>query len=373
MASRPRSPLWLALPSRFAALKKPSARITLALLALLLAATMLALAAPDAPAGDADAATSVSHAADLDLYESIVAGVRGGGDYYAVSAEALRARDRPLRPFVSVRLPTLALIEAAMPPFASTLLLYLLGVTVLLAWFIRLRRAFTRAPPLGVAMILMVGGMAAFVQGELIAFHEVWAGLLIALSLALRRQDRWLEAVAFALIAMLVRETAALYVAVMLALAFLEGKRREAAGWAVALAVFAVVMAFHAHAVAQVVRPGDPASPGWAGLLGFGFFVKTMSISTALVLAPLWLAALLVGLALFGWSAWNDPLALRALTIFAAYAALLGLFGRADTFYWGLMIAPTFLVGLAFVPDALRDLLTAATDRRRIIVTRAVR
>ena len=41
--------------------------------------------------------------------------------------------------------------------------------------------------------------------------------------------------------------------------------------------------------------------------------------------------------------------------------------------YWGLMIAPAFLVGLAFAPDGVRDLLARARDRRRITVTRLVR
>ena len=157
-------------------------------------------------------------------------------------------------------------------------------------------------------------------------------------------------------------------------MAFAEGNRKEALGWAATLGVLAVVVALHAHAVAQVVRPTDPASPGWAGLLGFGFFVKTMQLSTALDLAPLWLAAPLVGLALFGWAAWRDALALRGLAIFATYAALLGLFGRADTFYWGLMIAPTLLIGLAFAPDGLRDLIAAArVPRRKITITRVTR
>ena len=99
-----------------------------------------------------------------------------------------------------------------------------------------------------------------------------------------------------------------------------------------------------------------------------------MQLTTALELAPLWLAAPLVGLALFGWAGLNSPPALRALAVFAAYAALLGLFGRTDTFYWGLMIAPTFLIGLAFVPDALRDLIAQArTTRRKITITRVTR
>lgn len=304
------------------------------------------------------------------LYEGIVSGVRHGGDYYDVAAHALRAGDYPLRPFVTFRLPTLAVVQAQVPPPLLPFLLYALAAGVAAAWFVRLRGEFLRPPPLAVAIVLLLGGMAAFVQGELATFHEVWAGLLVALGLAIRRGDRWVEAVALGLIAMLIRETAALYVAIMLGLALLQGRRREAAGWATTLAVFAVVIVLHARAVEQVVRPLDPASPGWAGMLGFGFFVKTMTLSTALALFPTALAALLVGLALFGWAAWRSDTALRVLATLAGYALLLSLFGRVDTFYWGLMVAPVLLIGLSFVPDALRDLAAAAREWRRITVTR---
>ena len=344
------------------------------MLALLLAATLLAFASPGPPPISHDPAARAEDQADVVLYETIVQGIRGGGDYYTVAANALRTGNYPMRPFVTFRLPTLAVVQAMVPRAVMLGLLYALTAGVLLAWYRRLRPALVRMPPRLIAMALLCGGLIAFVQGELASFHEIWAGLLIALSLALRREEKWVEAVAIGLIAMLIRETAALYVGVMAVLAFAEGNRKEAAGWAVTVAIFALVVALHAHAVAQVVRQTDPISPGWAGLLGFGFFVKTMQLSTALDLAPLWLAAPLVGLALFGWSAWADALALRALAIFAAYAALLGLFGRADTFYWGLMIAPTLLIGLAFVPDGLRDMIAAArTPRRKITITRVTR
>ncbi len=371
--ARLHAPLWLTAPSRFAGIKPPLARIGIALLAFLLAATLTALASPGPPPVSHDPAQRADDQADVVLYESIVSGVRAGGNYYTVTADALRAGNYPLRPFVTFRLPTLAVVQAALPNEVTVLLLYILAAAVMLAWFIRLRPAFARAPPLFIALVLLAAGMVVFVQPELANFHEVWAGLLIALSLALRRPGRWIEAVAFGLIAMLIRETAALYVAIMAILAFAEGHRREALGWCVPVVVLAAVVALHAHAVGQVVRPLDPASPGWAGLLGFGFFVKTITLSTALNLAPAWIAALLIGLTLFGWAAWNDALALRALAIFCAYAALLGLFGRVDTFYWGLMIAPTILVGLAFVPDGLRDLVSAAIARRKITVTRLTR
>lgn len=338
---------------------------------LLLCLTALSVAGP--PPVSHNPANRAQDQADVMLYESIVAGVRGGGDYYAVAAAALRAGDYPLRPFVTFRLPTLAIVEAFLPAPFVLLLLYGLATGVMAAWFVRLRPALSRAPPLGIALALLAGGMVAFVQPSLAPFHEIWAGLLIALSLALRRPGRWIEAAAIAMIAMLVRETAALYVIVMGGMALIEGYRREAIGWAATLVVLAGVVAAHAFAVAHVVGPLDPASPGWVGMLGFGFFVRTMTISTALNLAPAWAAALLVGLALFGWASWTDPIARRALMIFAAYAVLLSLFGRPDTFYWGLLVAPTLLIGLAFAPDGLRDLYVAALDSRRITVTRSVR
>lgn len=370
---RPAAPFWLASPSRFAGLTRQQARIGLVLLGLLVMATWLALATPGPPAVSHDPAKRGDDQADVVLYETIVDGVRHGGNYYAVTAEALRIGNYPLRPFVTFRLPTLAVVLSLLPRTAIRALLYALALAVVLAWYARLKPAFSRAPPRIVAMALLAGGMVAFVQSDLVFFHEIWAGLFVALSLALWRPGRWIEAVAFALVAVLIRETAAPYLVIMGLLAWVGGDRREAAGWAGALAVLAVAIGLHAHAVAQVVRPLDPASPGWAGMLGFGFFVKTMTISTALSLAPLWLGAPLVGLAMFGWSAWGDPVAIRALALFAAYAAILGLFGRTDTFYWGLLVAPTLLVGLAFVPDGLRDLIAAARDTRRITVTRVVR
>ncbi|MCP3735277.1 hypothetical protein M9979_10385 [Sphingomonas sp. RP10(2022)] len=373
MIRRPLAPLWFAVPSRFAGVSARNGWLGLAALAGLLLATLLVFATPvpsaalDRPAAQADGQT------DLALYETIVENVRHGGGYYATAAEAMRAGDYPLKPFVTMRLPTLAVVQGALPHGVVVALLYVLAVAVVLAWWTRVRGAFARTPPRVIAMVLLAGGMIPFVQSDLIAFHEIWAGLFLALSLGVYRSDDWLPAVALGLAAALIRETAGLYLALMAVMALAEGERREATGWLVAGAVLATALAAHAHGVAAVVRPLDAASPGWAGQLGFGFFVRTMIVSTGLVLAPAWLAAPLVGLALFGWAAWRDALALRVLVLLCAYAAVLSVFGRLDTFYWGLLVAPLMLVGLAGVPDGLRDLATAALDRRQITVKRIVR
>jgi hypothetical protein len=363
---RPLPPLWLAEPSRFAALPLGAARLSLGLAVLLLMASFSALWLPvGGTAGDGPG--------DVVLYGAIVDGVRHGGNYYAVTADALRAGDYPLRPFVTFRLPTLAVIEAHLPDWLVAGVLGALATGVLIAWFGRLSAALRR-PALRIALpLLIAGGLIAQVQPALATFHEVWAGLLIALSLALRRPGRWIEPVALGLAAMLIRETSALYVLVMAALAITDGERREAVGWLGALAVLAAVVAVHAHAVAQVVRPLDALSPGWAGMLGVGFFVRTMAASTVLSLLPILVSAPLVALALIGWAGWRSPTGLRVTATLAAYATLLALFARADTFYWGLLVAPLILPGLALAPDAVRDLVAGALDSRRITVRRVVR
>lgn len=373
MHRRALAPIWLARPSRFADVQPRGGRIGAIALALVLLATLLAYATPAPPAAGGAPANRDDDRADVVLYETIVANVRAGRDYYLAAAEAQRAGHYPLKPFVTMRLPTLARVQAALPPRAAPMLLDLLCACVVIAWAARLRSAFSRTPPRLVALALLAGGLMVFVQADLAAFHELWAGLFVALSLGLWRPDRWLPSVAFGLAAVLIRETAAPYLIVMAGFALAERRRGEALGWAIALAILAAALALHAHAVAQVVRPLDPASPGWSAQLGFGLFVRAVVALTALNLAPLWLAAPLVGLALFGWLAWRDRLGARVFALIAVYALVLGLFARPDTFYWAMLIAPLSLVGLAFALDGVRDLLSAASDTRRITVTRVVR
>ena len=371
--ARSAAPIWLGARSRFSGIPHRTARIGLVLLALLLLASLAALAAPAPPAvsGDANARSEDQH--DIVLYEGIVAAVAHGERYYTATAEALRAGDYPLRPFFTFRPPALALIQASLPRPILIALQYLLVLTVALVWSRRLGEAIPRAAPRLVAMALVASGMMAFVQSDLTAFHEIWAGLLVALALGLRRPGRWVEAAAIGLIAALIRELAAPFLIAMAALAALEGERREAIGWSAAFALFLIALAAHAFAVAQVTSPLDPASPGWSGLLGFGFFVRAVTLSTALGVLPLLLAAPLVALALFGWLAWRDPLGLRMASLSCGYALIIALFGRVDNFYWALMVAPLFLAGLVFVPDGLRDLVAAALDRRRVRVQRISR
>jgi len=369
--SRTPAPLLLRSPSRAAGLPRPRARLALAGIAAALLLSLLALATP-LSLGPA-ALPGTDRRTDLDLYAAIVEGVRWQGHYYLVAADALRSGSYPLRPFLAFRLPTLAMLQAMLPPFLVVALLWALALATALAWYRRLAPAFSRLSGRLAVVVLFLGGSLAAWQADLSPFHELWAGLLIALSLALQRPGRWLEPVAIGLAAAVIRETAALYLVVMTAVALAEGGRREATGWAAALGLFAIVLAVHAHAAGLVTRPLDAASPGWSGLEGPGFAVRALVTATVLLGVPMPVAAPLAALAVAGWAGWRDPVAVRVLATIGAYLVLLALFARADNFYWALMIAPIALPGLAFVPDLLRDLAAGALDRRRITVRRVVR
>jgi hypothetical protein len=285
----------------------------------------------------------------------------------------MRAQGDPLRPFVAVPLPTLAVVQAALPVLATEMLFWALGAAVLIAWYGRLRPWLARPTARFVAAALLAAMLLEGVRYDLLDVPESWAGLLLALSLALWRPGRWIEPAAFGLAATLVCIAAAPYLVVMGGIAIFEGRRREAIGWALALGILTIVLAAHAHAVAQIVRPLDAGGPDGMTLPGVGPVLRAIMESTAPGRLPSLLATLVLGLALFGWTAWRDALAVRVVALFATGVVMFAVAGRAGGSRDGLVFAPLLPVGLLFAVDGLRDLGRIALDRRRITVKRVVR
>jgi hypothetical protein len=358
---RPLTPVWLAAPSRFANISQPAARAVVAVLALFLAAATLA------------ALSAVPGHTDTALYGGIVEGVRHGGNYYAVTADALRAGGYPLAPFTAFRLPTSAVIEAALPGMAVMAMLYLLTGAAAAAWYGRMRSGIRTRGARTMVAVLLFASLAPMLQTSFAPLPELWAGLAITLSLAVRRREHFFDAIALGLAAAVLSETAALYLMTMLVFALAERERRESLGWALALIVVVAVLSVHAHAVAEVVKPLDGTGVGWTGALSLSGFVSAAVSLTALGWLPLWLAAPIIGIATFGWATWRDPVAPRALVTIALTALLIAVVGREDTPHWALLVTPILLTGLVFVPDGLRDLVRAALDSRRITVRRIIR
>ena len=354
-----RAPLLLAAPSAWSDESRGRARMLLVLLALV---AIVAASIAGVPAGD-----DGRHGFALDT--GLVEGVRHGGDYYGVAADLVRADEGAARPLVGVRLPTLTVVAASLPARVGAALLATLALAAALAWYDRLAPALSRTGARLAAAVLLLAGVAASFRPDAALTAEIWAGLLIALSLARWRPAQSGEATGWALTAALIDERAALAIVVMALFAWVGHARREAAGWGMALAALAVVVAVHRRAVdaAGIVF----ADAGSSGTTGVGGVLADLGAATALSPLPVAIAAVPIVLGLTGWSGWRDPLAPRLL------AALLALLAWSAVSAVGtgavLLVAPLSLAGLLFLPDGVRDLARAALDRRRIVVRRVAR
>ncbi|CAN5218074.1 hypothetical protein BH10PSE12_BH10PSE12_27150 [soil metagenome] len=306
---------------------------------------------------------------DILLYRSIVAGIRNGGDYYTVTAPLLRDHHYPMRPFVTFRLPTLALMLAAMPDWLAIGLMAMLSAAVIIAWTVRLSPALRTPEISSWTSLVLLGGCLTAAGPMLLVFHESWAALLIALALALHRPagtpGRWWPSVIAGLAAVMIRELALPFILLMGALALYAHRWTEAAAWAMVTLLFLFALMLHAGQVALVTLPGDPASPGWTSLGGWPFLIDSVRATTVLDYLPLALTATLVPLSLLGWAAWRSALGLATVLFLAGFACMMMLIGRPDNFYWAVMIEPLLLIGLVFTPAALRDLYRAAITSRR--------
>jgi hypothetical protein len=358
-------------PSRFAFWGRPAAIATIALLVLAEAYGILnprgsPPVVPEATMATPSAAAPKVHNADLLLYENIIRDLRDGQSYYAAAARELRGGDYPLRPFVAIRPPLLAELLALAPIPVALFALRILVAALFVVWAIRLRPALGLVPAVAMASLTFatLGGEVALLgETQYLPLHEMWAGLFVALSLALRTSERWIAAALVGALAALIRELAFPYVALMAAAAFYEGKRRETAGWIAVICLFAAATGYHAFAATAVVTATDRISPGWSHHGGWRFFLNVLWLAGPFRSAPYVVTAALTPLALLGWAGWRDGLAIRALAVIAGYGILLMVFARPDNFYWVLMIEALMPIGLAFAPRSLEDLVTRVRSK----------
>ena len=297
---------------------------------------------------------------DLALYARITERVAAGEGYYAAAMEEQRAREYPTRPFVAVRLPTLAWLNAALGLPAMRWLAGGLLAAVMLALQFRFTGLVLAGERIAAQVMLALGGAAAFVVPQVGLIHEVFAGLLLSLALLLYCPHYWWPGLLAAALALAVRELAAPFVLLWLAFALAGARWREAAAVAALLALFAGAMGAHYLAVETGRLAGDPASQGWTGLRGYGLPLSALIRLTPLTLLPAPLAGVLAVLPLVGWAGLGGRLGLFASLWFAGFHTAVALFARPENFYWAQLTLPAYAIGLALAPRALIELGTAA-------------
>lgn len=359
--------------NRFAGISRPVAAAVLALLALLMTWGVTG----DVGAGHITVAKPTSMhfeglSGDHALYARIARRVAAGEPYYAAAAAEHRSGHYPLRPFVTVRLPTLAHIVAALGEQKTMLLLLLIGGAAILAWYRRLRSDAALPRYAAVAALFVAANLTQLAARQWLFIHEVAAGVLVALALALYRPSRPWFAMVLIAVALAIRETV-LPVAMLLGLfALIDRDWRAVAGWLAIGLCFGAGIAAHIAALAAVTTPADAASQGWNGYGGWTAYLSFIQATSLLRFFEGWVGALLVPLALLGWAAWQSRLGLAGLLIQIGYAALLMTFARPANFYWAMLVTPTLFVGLALAPAALVALTRSLRPTRIAVPATAV-
>ena len=351
---------WEAMDRPLAHLPRWAAIAALALLAATMAWSALHFLPVDEPvATPSVAAANVEGKGDFALYRRISERVIAGEGYYAAALAEQRAGNYPSFPFVTVRLPTLAMAHKAVGiDGARWLALGLLIATILaVLWRFRERAHATERASAGVLVLL---GGAGAITPDAGLIHELIAGLLLSLSLALYRPHRWWPALLAAALALAVREFAAPFVALWLVFALVQRRNGEAAAVLGVLLLFSLGLFLHQLGVAAHRLPGDGASQGWDAMAGLALPLYALSLLTMLLVLPKWLAAPLAILPLLGWLGYGKRLGLFAALWFGGMLLAIALFARPENFYWVQIALPAYLAGFAFVPRALKDLAEAA-------------
>ncbi len=295
---------------------------------------------------------------DLRLYKLVAERVKRGDNYYVAATELQRANSYPVAPGLTVRLPTLAYLFAWIGQTGMSVLAWVLvGGALLANW-----RRFGTEP--GGETFRMFGagflffGLGNATHANFLVLHEVWSGLLMALALGLHRpsQGKWLGAFVAGAAALAIRELALPFVLLMAAYALWRRQWREGAAWGLLAAVFLAALAWHVSLAEAQIRIGDPISPPWLVLGGLPALLYKVIHSCALSILPVFIAGPLVILALFGWTSWKSPMGSFASLLTLGYATAFMIAGRDNNFYWGVILVPVLVMGLAMAPFALKSL-----------------
>ncbi|HEY0715001.1 MAG TPA: hypothetical protein VGF45_20135 [Polyangia bacterium] len=354
----------VSLVTRYAALRRWQALLVMAALVCLGVWFQFGAASPEAQSPVAPTDRPVM--ADKDLYRAVIARVRNGEDYYAAAAHELRTRGYPIKPALNFRQPTYAWLLSRLPDLAWAnwiqAALALLAVVLTHRWLrasVGARLAWRGA---GLTAIAFVGVKNA----EFPMFQESWAGLFIFLSLCAFALGHWRWGLVATFAALSFRELALLPCGVGVLLALRNRRWREAGLWVAGITVYAVLMHFHAAEASQYFRPEDrPRS--WVGWGGAPFLIKSMQFSALMAALPRWVVALAIPLSMFGLIGWRDRGGERLTLVCVGYVAAFVVIGLPFNNYWGPIYAPLVYLGLALVPDSLRDLVRAARSSSFVV------
>ena len=278
---------------------------------------------------------------DVALYAAEVQRMRAGEGYYSATAAELSSRGYPTEKLLNWRTPAPMWLLGQFPrdEWGKTILTALAAAMLLLG-YAALRDA--RGPGMAALATLAATGVVILCPlGSLHVMPVLWAGVLIALSLACFGLRCEVAGVVCGLAALFLRDLAGPYCAASCVYALWHGRRREAVLWAVGIAAYFAFFAWHAGQVAAFRPEGGHAHAGsWLQFGGAAFVLSTAQINAYLLVAPQWCAAVFLSLALFGAAHAESDFETRTTGFLLLYILLFGFVGYDFNQYWGAMLTP---------------------------------
>jgi hypothetical protein len=296
---------------------------------------------------------------DLVTYERIIERLRGGESYYPAAHAELLAGNYGTRSVFNWRTPAYPLFLAAVSPAVGRVFLSVLALLAVLLLHRRLRSAFGVVVA-GVSVLSLTLNVAVLASAKSVFFSETAAGVLILLSVAAYTNRWFVPAAVGGLAALFVRELAAPYAVISILFALRERRWPEVWTWTAGLAAYAAYFAAHWASVGNLLGSADRAGEGWLRFGGPRFVLSTASYNGILGAAPLWVAAILLPLALLGLAAW--PEGLRSAATVSSFVIAFALVGNQFNSYWGLLYTPLMMLGVPLAFPAVAGVV--GTGRR---------
>ena len=289
---------------------------------------------------------------DVDIYAAIVANLQAGEPYYIAVGSELRRGGYPTWPLMNWRTPLHFSTVAAVGIERSSYALVAVAIAMIaLGVFAFARRSLPAA--IWATVVLMGTALQAFWGSRSdVLLSELWAGLLIGLSLGAYQHRWWTAAASLGVIAIFLRELAVPYGLVSGLIAIREGRRRESLVWIAGGLAYVLYYSIHASHAATAVKPEDFVTPhSWIQWQGLPFLLQTIHCYGWLFVCPLWVSAIALGLSCVAMAAPSMPVQTRAACL--VYAGLFLMIGQSFDFYWGFVTAPIWAYVFAHVGEGV--------------------
>lgn len=302
---------------------------------------------------------------DMAFYAQVVRRIHAGQGYYDALGSELRSSQRATGAVANWRTPlhlsTVAFFPS--PMWAGVIVAAGAAVALALSFLLMVRQGAGLVSVL--EPLLMLGPLLASFSTPGIYFAEIWAGILIVLSIAAFSFGWWRVGVGAGLLATFFRELALPYAIVSAWLAWRQKRRSETVAWIVGLCAYGVYLAIHASFVKGSLTAADQNPPSWIQFGGLDFILRTASVGWLMIL-PTWMTAIYLPVSILGLIGWTDAIAVRVLSTVAVYLAAFAMVGHSMNLYWGGIYAPLLTFGAAWSCYAFRDLC-------RVILTGTIR